>query len=85
MKFAGFQRPRVPRQAHNEEKPAKLNGQIGDYHNKWEFPKIRGTFFGGPYNKDYGILGSISGSPYLGKLPSKYAVLAGSVATPLKV
>ena len=27
----------------------------------WEFPKIRGTFFGGPYNKDYSILGSILG------------------------
>ena len=25
--------------------------------------------FGGPYNKDYSILGSILGSPYLGKLP----------------
>ena len=24
---------------------------------------------GGPYNKDYSILGSILGSPYLGKLP----------------
>ena len=35
----------------------------------WEFPKIRGTIFGGPYNKDYNILGSVFGSPYLGKLP----------------
>ena len=25
--------------------------------------------FGGPYNKDYSILGFILGSPYLGKLP----------------
>ena len=33
------------------------------------FPKIRGTFLGGPYNKDYSILGSTLGSPYLGKLP----------------
>ena len=31
-------------------------------------PKIRGTFFGGPYNEDYSILGSILGSPYFGKL-----------------
>ena len=27
----------------------------------WGFPKIRGTLFGGPYNKDYSILGSIFG------------------------
>ena len=35
----------------------------------WGFPKIRGTLFGGPHNKDYSILGSIWGFPYLGKLP----------------
>ena len=29
----------------------------------------RGYHFGGPHNKDYIILGSILGSPYLGKLP----------------
>ena len=27
----------------------------------WGFPKIRGTFFGGPNNKGYSILGSILG------------------------
>ena len=32
------------------------------------FPKIRGTFLGIP-SKDYSQLGSILGSPYLGKLP----------------
>ena len=32
-------------------------------------PKIRGTFLGGPKNKDYNISGSILGSPYFGKLP----------------
>ena len=26
-----------------------------------------GYLFGGPHNKDYGILGSILGSPFLGK------------------
>ena len=26
--------------------------------------------FGGPFNKDYSILGSILGSPYFGKLPN---------------
>ena len=35
----------------------------------WGFPKIRGTILGGPYNKDCNILGSVLGSPYLGKLP----------------
>ena len=33
------------------------------------FPQLRGTFFGGPYKKDYSILGSILGYPYFGKLP----------------
>ena len=33
------------------------------------FPIIRGTFFGVPHNKDYSIMGSILGSPHLGKLP----------------
>ena len=33
----------------------------------WGFPKIRGTTLG--HNKDCSILGSILGSPYLGKLP----------------
>ena len=28
-----------------------------------------GYLFGGSNNKDYSILGSISGSPYFGKLP----------------
>ena len=28
-------------------------------------------FFGGPYNKDYNICGSILGFPYLGELPYK--------------
>ena len=28
-----------------------------------------GTLLGGPFNKDYSILGSILGSPYFGKLP----------------
>ena len=38
----------------------------------WRFPKIRGTFLGGPNNKDYSILGSILGSPNFGKLPYIY-------------
>ena len=32
----------------------------------WGFPKLRGTLFGGPHNKDYSILGSILGSTILG-------------------
>ena len=39
----------------------------------WDFPKIRGTIPRGPHNKDYSILGSILGSPYLGKLPCHLA------------
>ena len=34
-----------------------------------DFPKL-GVPFGGPYDKDYTILGSILGSPYFGKLPN---------------
>ena len=30
----------------------------------WGVPKIRGTLFGGPHNKDYSIWGSILGSHY---------------------
>ena len=30
------------------------------------FPTLRGTFFGGPYNRDYNLLGSLLGSPILG-------------------
>ena len=34
--------------------------------------KMLGYLFGDPHNKDYSILGSILGSPYLGKLPCVY-------------
>ena len=37
-------------------------------------------FFGVPYNKDHGILGSILGSAYLGKLPSTVGVGLGPYA-----
>ena len=30
------------------------------------FPKIKGSFLSGPFNKDYSIFGSTLGSPYLG-------------------
>ena len=33
---------------------------------KWEFPKTRGTLFGGPYSKDPTISGTILGSPIFG-------------------
>ena len=54
--------------------PSGLTSRYGDpvrmsSNQIWGFPKIRGTLFGGPYNKDYSVLGSILGSPYLGKLP----------------
>ena len=32
----------------------------------WEFPKIRGTIFWGPYKKDPSIQGTIVGSPIFG-------------------
>ena len=32
----------------------------------WEFPKIRGTLFWGPCNKDRPILGTTLGSPIFG-------------------
>ena len=35
----------------------------------WGFPKIRGSFFGGPNIKDDNVLGSTLGSPYFGTLP----------------
>ena len=41
----------------------------------WGFPKIRVPFWGPhnkDYNSDYNILGSILGSPNLGKLPYDY-------------
>ena len=33
---------------------------------KWEFPKIRGTLFWGPYNKDPTVSGAILRSPISG-------------------
>ena len=41
-----------------------------------EFPNIRGTLFGGPYNKDATIMGTILGSPIL-KNPHKGLGLQG--------
>ena len=38
----------------------------------WGFPKIIGTLFGGPYNKDYNILGSILGTLILGNYHVKF-------------
>ena len=35
----------------------------------WGFPQIRGAILGVLLYKDKSILGSISGSPYFGKLP----------------
>ena len=48
----------------------------------WGFPKIRGTFLGGPYSQDYSILGSILGSPFLGKLPHIYIYIYRDTRTP---
>ena len=48
-----------------------LSGSPVLSHAIWGFPKIRGTFFGGPYDKDHSILESILGSPNFGKLPNE--------------
>ena len=48
----------------------------GSFKGDMGFPKIRGSFLGGPYKKDYSILGSRLGSPYFGRLPR--AFLKGS-------
>ena len=39
-----------------------------------------GYHFGGPHNKDYSILGSISGSPFFGKLPCMSGQFASTTA-----
>ena len=44
------------------------------------FPTLGGTFLGVLFNKDYSILGSMLGSPYLGKLPYKPKVFNSIVA-----
>ena len=44
----------------------------------WGFPNIRGTFLGGPYNKDCSIWGSMLGHPHLGKLPCSFFGNEGS-------
>ena len=46
-------------------------------------PKFVGAFFGGPKNKDYGIFGSILGSPTLGKLPRLQSKLIALFVIPL--
>ena len=38
---------------------------------KWEFQKIRGTLFWGPYNKDPYYLGYFLRVPYFRKLPNR--------------
>ena len=48
-----------------------MGGPVGTPRDMWGFPKISGTIFGGPNNKDCSILGSILGSPYLQKLPCR--------------
>ena len=47
----------------------------------WEFPKIRGTVFWGPYHKDPTIQGTVLGSPNFGnsQLGQGYGALQLSV------
>ena len=37
------------------------------------FPKIKGTFLGGPHNKDYSIFGSVLGSPLFGETTTEFS------------
>ena len=46
-------------------------------HRNGGFPKL-GVLFGRYHNKDYSILGSILGSPYVGKLPNHMRIFPGS-------
>ena len=48
----------------------------------WGFPKIRGTFFGGPHNKEYSRLGSLLGFPYFGKDPYTHLTHYGKTLNP---
>ena len=51
--------------------PAPEPEQALSYSGYGGFLKIMDTVLGGPYNKDYSVLGSMLGCPYLGKLPYK--------------
>ena len=43
----------------------------------WEFPKIRGTLFWGPYNNEPTISGTILGSPIFGNSHLEFGVEDG--------
>ena len=47
--------------------PAKGAGTCPSQLMIWEFPKVRGTLFRGPYNKDPYYLGYYIGVPYFRK------------------
>ena len=49
----------------------------------WEFPKIRGTLFWGPYNKDPTIWGTILGSPIFGNPHIRICVKALWMISPI--
>ena len=57
------------------EKIMENDTQTGCYRGTWGFPEIKGTFWGDPCSKDSSILGSILGSPYVGKLPHRISVI----------
>ena len=58
-----------------ERSPGILGGRSTRF-SIWELPKIRGTLFGGPYNKDPFISGTRLGSPVFGN--SHFGFLQGS-------
>ena len=57
----------IPQNQHGRQNPH--SEPLHTLDSRGEFPKIGECHFGVSYNKDYSILGSIFGSPYLGKLP----------------
>ena len=61
----------------------------GDYRQTpiWEFPKIRGTLFRGPYNKDPTIYDAILGSPIFGNRPCviSFGILSEAIVAASRV
>ena len=59
--FRGFPKLGVPSEGLNRV-------YVGVIIRLYRDTKLRGTFLGHPLNEGFGILGSVLGSPYLGKL-----------------
>ena len=62
---------------------AEVLVEAADIFPMWWFPKNYGYLFGCPYIRDYNIMGSISGSPYLGKPKFKVVYIAFKIGVML--